>query len=64
MLFGSNNFICKLQFGYVGQFDWTGVSISPSIVCYYCFYYFDSGSVSSAVNVSCAIKLESIFKAV
>ena len=39
-LCGNNNLIWKLQFRYVGLL--AEVSISLSIACYYCFYYFDS----------------------
>ena len=39
-LFGNNNLIWKLQFCYIGLL--VEVSISVTIVCYYCFYYFDS----------------------
>ena len=38
--FWNNNLICTLQFRDVGFL--VEISISSSIVCYYCFYYFDS----------------------
>ena len=39
-LFGNNSLIWKLQFRCVGLL--VEVSVSLSIVCYYCFYYFGS----------------------
>ena len=80
MLFGNKNFVWKFQLRYVGLLAELSISSSNVYCCcFYCFdsfykhcfslgwYFFfckPRGSLSSIVNVSYGIKLESILKIV